>query len=106
MYGTFSFGINLILVSMCLNHFAHGDPSMYRYTKIRESRPYTAISCLRAQVPSLLQCASVAFKSSSVAFFFLTEVEQDGYLCRWNCYFIYSYESLELCKWPCIAFGN
>lgn len=106
MFGTFSFGVSIILVSMCTNRFAYGTASMYRYTKNRQNRPYTTISCLRTRVPSLLQCASAASESSSVTFLFHTEPEPDGYLCRWKCYFIYSYESMELCKWPCTAFGN
>lgn len=91
---------------MCANYFAYGTAGMYRYTKNRQNRPYSPISCLMTRVPSLLQCASAASESSSVTFLFHTEPEPDGYLCRWKSYFIYSYESMELCKWTCTAFGN
>lgn len=106
MFKLFSTLFKLMLVSMFSFHFGHGDSSMYRYRKVQQSRPYTVVSCSLIRLSSLSQCAAVAGRSKSVTFFFHTDVGSDGYLCRWDCIFMNSYSSSELCNLPCTAFGK
>lgn len=106
MFKTFSTVFKLMLVSMFSCYFGHGDSSMYRYKNVQQSRPYTVVSCSLTHLSSLSQCAAVAGRSKSVTFFFHTDLGPDGYLCRWDCIFMNSYASSELCTLPCNAFGK
>lgn len=106
MLKVFSTVFKLMLISMITFYFGHGYSSMYRYRKVQQSRPYTVVSCSLTRLSSLSQCAALADKSKSVTFFFHTDLGPDGYLCRWDCFFVNSYSSSVLCNFPCTVFGK
>lgn len=106
MLKVFSTVFKLMLISMFTFYFGHGYSSMYRYRKVQQSRPYTVVSCSLTRLSSLSQCAALADKSKSVTFFFHTDLGPDGYLCRWDCFFVNSYSASVLCNFPCTVFGK